>query len=114
MDIPKNAKIQIPIREDTEIGQFNDALYYTLDEIAAMKEADVAQVVSARVGNWVSFVKEQSSKVAPEPTKEDLEAEKVKLLEQKVRTDERLIAIDAAIAIAVDVKPIDEPIKEKP
>jgi hypothetical protein len=72
-------KIAIQIREDVEFGigdirQYNDTLYYTEAEYAALKEGDVEKEKQRRITNWVNHVKDASTRVPAEPTKEEYEA----------------------------------------
>jgi hypothetical protein len=122
---------QVRIQEDTELGQFNDALYFTPDEWLTVKQEDIDAAVKTRVESWISFVKEASSKVPDPPKPEDLkdQAEQLKLQwEQMVtalasvgtKADLELIQdkLDEAVATtatAIDAKPIDAvPIAEEP
>lgn len=69
-----NVRIQVLISEDTELGKFNDALYFTPSEFEALTDEQVAQTKASRAQAWVDSVKEASSRETSEPTKEDLEA----------------------------------------
>ncbi len=122
---------QVRIQEDTELGQYNDALYYTPDEWLTVKQEDIDTAVKERVQNWVAFVKEQSSKPPVPPLPADLkeQAEQLKLQWAQMVTqlatvgtkaDLELVQdkLDEAVVVtatAVDAKPIDAtPINEEP
>lgn len=75
----KNIFIQIRIKEQTEIGEFNDSLYYTQEEFNNLSEMELQNAIKIRVDKWVAFVKEQPKIIPVEPTKEELEVRKLEL-----------------------------------
>lgn len=75
----KNIFIQVRIKEQTELGEFNDALYFALTEFKNLNETDLQDAVKTRIDKWIAFVKEQKSLIPVEPTIEELEAKKLKL-----------------------------------
>jgi GTPase Era involved in 16S rRNA processing len=67
-----NASIQVKIKEETPEGQYNDSLYYTLDQWASKTPADIEADKKARVDKWLETIKNPAP--AAEPTKEELPA----------------------------------------
>lgn len=121
-----NKFIQVRISENTEIGQFNDAIYYTEDEFNKLSEDDINVSIKERVDNWVAFVKEQSSKEPVPPTVEDLQQQADAIKEQWNRMIAQLAEVgsqedvQAAADLLNDVVATTDaavqatPIKEKP
>ena len=122
---------QVRIQEETELGQFNDAVYYTPDEWLTVKQEDIDLAVKERVDNWIAFVKEQSSKPPVLPTVTDImeQAEALKAQWSQMMTalstvgtkadleavQDKLDEAVADTATVVDAKPADaEPIAEEP
>jgi hypothetical protein len=52
-----NASIQVKIKEETPEGEYNDSLYYTLDEWATKTPADIEADKKARVDKWLDTVR---------------------------------------------------------
>lgn len=50
-------RIQVLISTDTEIGHFDDALYFTEGEYSALADNDVVNLASARALSFVDAVK---------------------------------------------------------
>jgi hypothetical protein len=88
----KGARLQIQIQEDTPMGAYHDALYFSPGEIDHLDEKAVTDVAKARVDNWVAFVTEQSSKPPVEPTKEELIAQQAEFQKQLDSLVGRVIA----------------------
>ena len=65
--------IQVRFKEQTEVGQYNDALYYTQAEYAAVKQKDIDAEKQRRITNWIDRVK--NAPLPIEPTIEDLRSE---------------------------------------
>lgn len=122
---------QVRIQEETELGQFNDAIYMLPEEYMLLHQEEIDAMVKDRVSSWISFVKEQSSKPPVPPKPEDLKEQADQLKRQweqmvtaltAVGTKEDLQAIQtklaeavATTATAVEAKPVDaEPIEEEP
>lgn len=94
--MPTEIKIQVRFTEQTAIGSFSDALYFTEDEWASVDPKTVEEMKAARVANWMQAV--QNPPPPYVPTKADLEAEK---LELQARIDEvtaKIAVEDAKIA----------------
>jgi hypothetical protein len=72
-----NIRIQVLIKEQTEVGEFQDALYFTEEEYASLSEKDIQKMIDTRIENWVNQV--QNPPIPEEPTKEDLESQKIEL-----------------------------------
>ena len=66
-------KIQYRIKVQTEIGEFNDALYFTKEEWSKLTQEELAAMVKKRVDNWVNIIKHPAP--VAEPTKEELQAQ---------------------------------------
>lgn len=75
----KNIFVQVKIKEQTELGEFSDALYFTLAEFNNLTEVDLQEAIKVRVNKWVTFVKKQKNIIPIKPTMEELEAKKLKL-----------------------------------
>ncbi len=83
--------IQVRINEETSVGSFSDAVTYTASDYDAMKDADVDADKQARIDAYVAFIEAQSQLVTPEPTDEQLLAE-------KQAHEARIAEIDAKLA----------------
>jgi len=75
LDQLQDVRVQVLISEQTEIGQFNDAIYLTPEELAALSEEQISDMKKARADAWVASVKAASSMERPEPTKADIQAQ---------------------------------------
>lgn len=53
MDI---ARIQVLITQETEVGTFNDALYYSLEEWPNVTQEQRDSEKAQRVANWVNVI----------------------------------------------------------
>ena len=94
----KGARIQVIIQEDTRIGQFNSALYYSFRELDTMTAEDIEAERTKRTNGWVTFVETESAKVPVEPTKEELEERKVQMIQQKGWMESIIAELSIAIA----------------
>ena len=56
-----NVRVQVLIRE----GDYNDALYFTVDEYEKLTDQEVENAAKKRVADWVEFVRVESLKVTP-------------------------------------------------
>lgn len=90
-----NVRVQYFISKDTEIGTFNDALYFTAQEFTMLPEHKLQELVDERANAWVDSVK-TASIVETVVAKEDLQAEKAEL---EARIDE------------IETKIVDAPLK---
>ena len=72
--------IQIRIRENTEVGQFSDALYFTEDEFNNLDPKDLELMVQERVNNWITAINTPSIPI--EVTKEQLQEQAIELQRQ--------------------------------
>jgi hypothetical protein len=129
------AMVRVLIQENTEHGQYNDALYYSEAEFASLTNEDIQAAIKTRVDNWVGFVKEQSSREPIPPTLEDMQQQADSIKEQLDRLINTMASSDVvskedieAVAqkileskesatTAASVKPISikpSPIKEVP
>lgn len=63
-----NIRIQYLVTKKTDIGEFNDAIYFTPDEWAALTKDEVQIKADARVDNWIDEVK--NPKPPEEPPKD--------------------------------------------
>src|SRR3990167_10444103 len=48
--------VQVKIKENTSYGNFQDAIYYTLDEWYKLTMEDINSAKNQRVTNWVNLV----------------------------------------------------------
>ena len=87
-----NVRIQVLISEDTAVGKYQSAIYFTPSEYAALSADEVATVVSDRKDAWVSAVQAASSTPAPEPTAEELTAQADELQRQLDEVNARIAA----------------------
>ena len=99
--------IQYRIQENTEVGQFNDAIYYTIDEWFSIHPEEVQAKRKQRVDNWVNFVKNP-----PELTKEQLQAQKDELNEQIVQWQSPSFVQDQIGVLQEKVSKIQDKITE--
>lgn len=63
--------IQVRYSEATEVGEFNDALYYTEAHYAVLTQKDIDNEKAIRKAAWVDAVKNPPPPVAP--TRAELE-----------------------------------------
>ena len=115
--------VQVRFQEDVNIKgmnlQYSDALYYTPEQYAAMKQSDIDAVKAERVANWKNIMENPAP--VKEPSKEELIAQiaamdeqKVCLEAQKVELQAKITAMDAvAEEPKEEPKPIEEPIAEE-
>lgn len=96
--VPDDAKIQIRIKEKTEVGEFNDAIYYTATEWSQVKEKDIETEKQRRINNWINAVKNPPEYI--EPTKEELEKYKAELEAQEQELDSKIAEKEAKEAIS--------------
>jgi hypothetical protein len=108
----KGARLQILIKQDTPLGQYNDALYYTPDEVAVIDEKAIQEAADKRVNNWVAFVDAQSKLPPVPPSKEQLkesaeqQADSIAVLTNQLiaasPTKEELLAVQEKLKVAMD------------
>ena len=65
-------KIQVKITANTDVGRFNDAIYFDEAAFDALSSNEIDVMANARVDAWVAFVEAQSSQPPYVPTKDDL------------------------------------------
>ena len=87
----ENTRVQYLIKQETDKGQFNDAIYYSKTEFEALPEQDLQSQVAERVTNWITYAEQQALIVPVEPTKEELEAQKLDLENQLSRIIDKLV-----------------------
>ena len=75
--------VQIRFKEQTEVGEFSDALYFKEGQVPSDPMIDAA--IQSRVSNYVSLIKNPPPPV--EPTKAQLEQAKSELQAQIVELD---------------------------
>lgn len=88
------------VKENTAVGEFNDAIYFTEAEFAAVSQQEIIDEAQKRIDQWVFGI--QNPPVAIEPTKEQL-------LEQKVQLEAFVAELNSKIA-KIDATPIAEEI----
>ena len=74
------ASIQVKIKEETSEGQYNDSIYYTLEQWATKTPDDIEADKKERVDNWLNIVRNPAPTI--QPTKEELEAQANELKRQ--------------------------------
>jgi len=89
--------IQIRFKEQTVVGEFNDCLYFTEEEFAKLKQADIDTLATTRVNNWVTLV--QST---PEPVEQTAEEIQKEIDEYTLKIEE--LTIIKANIISIKVK----------
>ena len=89
----ENIDIRVKIREETEKGQFNSALYYTVDEFEALTEKQLTDAKKDRVDAWVAHVTTESAKIPDVPTEEELNEEKARLEEEIAEIDKQKLEL---------------------
>ncbi len=62
--------IQVRFKEQTEAGEYNDALYFTQAEYATKTANDISALKTTRVNNFVTAVK--NPPILPPPTVDEL------------------------------------------
>jgi hypothetical protein len=105
--------MQIRFSEDVLVKgmtlSYSDALYYTPEQYAAMKQSDIDAVKAERVANWKNIVENPAP--VKEVTKEELIAQIAAMDEQKVSLEAQKAEIEAKIVAmdAVAEEPVEEP-----
>ena len=87
--------IQVKFKEHTEVGEYNDAIYFTEDEYAVVDQKSIDQIKKKRVDNFVDSIKNPPP--VEEPTKEELQKIMEELDLQKVLIDQQLIDLQEKI-----------------
>ena len=90
--------VQVKFTQDTQYGQYTDAVYYTQADYANIKQSDIDAVVSTRVGNYVNAIKN-----APAPvqlTKSDIQAQIDALSSQVTDMQAQVVSLQAAKSVA--------------
>jgi hypothetical protein len=90
--------IQVRIKEQTAMGEFNDSLYLTVDEFANVKDEDLDLLKKVRVDTWVAFVTAESNHEKEEKTEQELLADKEAILAQKAELDIQIAEIDEKLS----------------
>lgn len=49
-------RVQVLFTEDTDYGQFTDALYFTQDEYALLLPNDIEAMKQSRIDNWIAVI----------------------------------------------------------
>lgn len=80
--------IQVRFQEETEFGEYNDALYFTQAEYSSKQKSEINSLKQARVDGYVDAVR--NAPTAKEPTKQELIDEKEKLLIQVADLDVKI------------------------
>lgn len=76
---PTNSQVVIRITQQTEVGEFNDSLYYTPDEWSKLTQAQLDEQITSRASNWVSKIQAKQSEPAEQITEADLLSRKEQL-----------------------------------
>lgn len=88
----EGVRIQVLINKDTEQGRFQDAVYFSKEEFDALSDSDIESIKEERASNWVASV-QAASKIERVVSKEDLEAEKVALVEALSEVEAELAVV---------------------
>ena len=64
-------RIQVLFTENTPVGQYTDAIYFTEAEYAAKSPSDIEALKQIRIDNWVRRI--NNPPIKKEPTKEELQ-----------------------------------------
>ena len=81
--------VQVKFTVKTEMGEFTDALYYSLANYQNMPSSWIETEKQARVNNWINAVKNPPIPIPP--TKADLLAQKAALQDQIVQLDSAIV-----------------------
>lgn len=93
--------IQIPFKKKTESGlEYNDALYFSQEEYAALTQEQIEEMKQTRFNNWLSVI--QNPVIQPEPTEAQIIEERVKVVKEALAKDEPVIngILDATLVVA--------------
>lgn len=98
-----DVKIQIKFKRTYNKGgvniDFNDAVYLTPDEYQNLTVEDVNSRINERFENWKNIVDNPPPEY--QPTKEDLESEKVRLAESIAEIDKKIVDFDKKLVVDV-------------
>lgn len=72
--------IQIKYKVTTEVGEFNDALYYTQSDYQNIPRYQIDTEKQSRIDNFINLIK--NPPIAKDPTKQELQNAKSVLLAQ--------------------------------
>lgn len=88
-----DTRVQVLIKRETPQGRIDTALYYPLARFQAKTDTEVQADIEARVAVEVANI--EAAKTAPriEPTREELQAQKVALEEQVAEINVRLAKV---------------------
>lgn len=89
----KTARIQVLISEPTPEGQFNDALYFSVDEFENLSDEEVEVLKQERVNAWLAL-QDEARKPRPDPTEAELVERKENLLESIAELEREVAKID--------------------
>ena len=81
-------RIQVRIKVQTDVGEFNDALYFSKEEYEALTQSEIEIMKQARVDAWVNSVK--NPPVYIEPTLEELKNLRIQYNEEVDRVMEKI------------------------
>jgi len=89
--------VQVRFKNKTEAGiEFNDALYFPIEKWEEIKKEDIEILKEERFNNWKQAV--ENPPVPVEPTKEQLEAEKLQIEEYITNLEAKKVEVLASIA----------------
>jgi hypothetical protein len=103
----EKVRVQVQFSEDTEVGKYNDALYFTQEEYEQLTQKQIDAIKKQRVDNWVNIIK--TPVIQKEQTKEELQIQEQQLINQKASIESQLSEVSSKIS-AIQVK--EEIIKE--
>lgn len=90
----------VQVRFTSDEG-YSDAINLSLEDHAALKDGDLLGIAAQRVADWKSFVTEQSMKVSPEPTDEEIQAQLAQIIEDRQQLN--ILEADLKAKLSSDV-----------
>lgn len=82
--------VQVRFRTPTEVGEYQDALYYPLSDYAGLGQAKIDDEKAARAASYVSAMKNPPAPIVP--TKQQLQDAKAQLVAQVADLDVKIAA----------------------
>jgi len=90
-------RVQITFTEQTEHGEFRDALYYTPEAYDKLDPKDLTAMKQERIDNWIYGIEHPAPMI--EPTKEMLEQELRDIEDRKIELAIRKTEVQDKISI---------------
>ena len=86
-----NVTIKVSISQVTELGTYNDSLYYSFEEFDALTDEELQAAIQSRVDSWVAFAKAEAEKTPVVPSDEVLLTLKDEKLAEIAEIDAQLL-----------------------